>query len=273
MAKVSDMPEVQEIAMPENVDIIETSTKAKNTATTKLLPVDPKTEQLTTLGKILNSMVEQTTAKDKSETPIAGASIADTKSKVNKIAIQAEQPVEIRESSMKLRNASAPILSANYSEKSEASDHQVDTVDIPKNPNKPREDGTSADLTLEAEPFAHSSSSKLLENDIKPSFHKKTENKFDKALPDDGVDVIKLPNSNMEQLATFASPQMTTSTPAYGMAVESANAACILIYLQIRSESFNITLGSDKICHNFNITYIIPLSKYMKENRFELVFL
>lgn len=277
--QVSDTPEVHEI--PENADIIETSTtfKVQKVATTKLLPIDRKielNEPSTTLSNNVNhTSVEQTTAKEIIDSSSPGPLAADEiTNKVNKIAVQAEQPVEVRDSAIIVPNTPSPILPSNYSEKLETNpdDRTVDIIDVQKKQNKPKEllDTNTEFKQQEIEPDEHGRAPKFLENDIKSTFNKKIENKFERALPD--VELAKPSNGNVEPLTPFTqSSQLITSTPTYGI-VEASNPACLLIYLLIRSESFNMTLGFDEICHNFNITYNIPLSKYMKENRFELVF-
>lgn len=277
--QVSDTPEVHEI--PENADIIETSTtfKVQKVATTKLLPVERKielSEPSTTLGENVNhTSVEQTTPKETIESSSPAPLIADDQitNKVNKIAVQAEQPIEVRDSAIIVPNTPSPILPTNFSEKIEINpdDRTVDIIDVQKKQNKPKEllDTNTEFKQQEIEPSdEHGRAPKFLENDIKSTFNKKSENKFERALPD-----VELPKpSNADPLTPFTqSSQVIASTPTYGI-VEASNPACLSIYLLIRSESFNMTLGFDEICHNFNITYNIPLSKYMKENRFELVF-
>lgn len=275
--QVSEMPEAPE-NIPENVDIIETSTafKSQKTATTKLLPVERKSESVepsTTLsGNLNHTSVEHTTAKDKIDTSSQIPLPIDDKNKVNKMAIQAEEPVEVRDAPIVLQNTPTPVVQTNYSEKIEPiPNERID--DLQKKQNKPKDllDTNTEIRQQEIESFADAHSGSIKENDIKPTF-KKVENKFEK-LTEDGVDVPKPLNGNIEPLTPITSvTQTTTSTPAFGIPVEATNPACLLIYMQIRSESFNMTLGSDEICRNFNITYNIPLSKYMKENRFELVF-
>lgn len=274
--QVSDMPEVPEI------DIVESSTtfKLQKTTTTKLLPVDRRIDLIepsTTLNENLNHMsVEPTTAKDKIDSSSQAPTTNDD-NKVNRIAIQAEQPVEVRDSAIIVTpNTAFPPLQSNYSEIVDS--NGGDVIDVQINQNKPKEliDTNTELRQQELEPLliadAHAHSTKLLDNDIKP-FNKKTDNKFEKSLLEVGVDEAKSTIGNIEPLTPFTlSPQATASTPTFGIPVEASNPACLLIYLLIRSESFNMTLGSDEICHNFNITYNIPISKYMKENRFELVF-
>lgn len=61
--------------------------------------------------------------------------------------------------------------------------------------------------------------------------------------------------------------------------ITATDSACLVVQIMLRTINFNTTLGSDLICphsggggHSFNITYNVPLSKYMKENMFELIF-
>lgn len=53
--------------------------------------------------------------------------------------------------------------------------------------------------------------------------------------------------------------------------------ACMLVQVMLRAETFNVSLGSDEICysdgHSFNLTYNVPLSRYMIENQFQLMFM
>lgn len=79
-------------------------------------------------------------------------------------------------------------------------------------------------------------------NDIKPPFNKKT----------DGIDVTK---------STSAIP------------IVPINSGCFFISMAFKFESFNSSFERVQICRNYNVTYNIPFSKYMKENRFEIVFM
>lgn len=53
--------------------------------------------------------------------------------------------------------------------------------------------------------------------------------------------------------------------------------ACTSIDVIISTNTFNVTIGSDEICltggHSFNLTYNVPLSKFMVEQYFELFFM
>lgn len=272
MNQVSALAEVPEIVASENVETIETSTafKPQKSITTKLLPVERKVDGVelsTTLVENVNhSMVEQTTAKDKIESSSQGPSvIADkTMNRMSRVisTIQSEQPIEIRDSSsVVMTNTPSPIGQFNYSDKVE-----------------PIPGDRASDLKpQEMEPLILSvhDSSEPTYNDIKPPLNKKTEIKFEKPLlPDEAVEALKSTSGMTEVLANLTpSTQTTTSAPNFvAPPAEPFNPSCLHILLLIRSETFNITLGYDEICRNFNITYNIPLSKYMTENRFELIF-
>lgn len=271
MNQVSALAEVPEIVASENVETIETSTafKPQKSITTKLLPVERKVDGVelsTTLVENVNhSMVEQTTAKDKIESSSQGPSVIPDKT-MNRMSrvistIQSEQPIEIRDSSsVVMTNTPSPIGQFNYSDKVE-----------------PIPGDRASDLKpQEMEPLILSvhDSSEPTYNDIKPPLNKKTEIKFEKSLPDEAVEALKSTSGMTEVLANLTpSTQTTTSAPnLVAPPAEPFNPSCLHILLLIRSETFNITLGYDEICRNFNITYNIPLSKYMTENRFELIF-
>ncbi|XP_055316993.1 uncharacterized protein LOC129576268 isoform X2 [Sitodiplosis mosellana] len=283
--QVSEMPEAPE-NIPEHDDIIETSTAFKSQktitttiTTTKLLAIERKSESIelsTTLSDNLNhTSVEHTTAKDKIDNSSHDPSPIDDKNNVNKMAIQAEEPVEVRDSVSNTQNTLAPVVQSNYSEKVEPIPN--DRTDDMHKPNESLDTNTEI-KQQEIESFADAHSGSIKENDIKPTFMK-NENKSEKSS-EDGVEAVPKPsNGILEPLANGATSatQTTASTPSsYGIPLNAANPACLIIYLQIRSESFNMTIGYDRICRinlpNFNITYNIPLSKYMKEHRFELVF-
>lgn len=251
--QVSDIVDSPD-SIPENAEnveaIIETSTTSKlqKITTTKLYPINERKESIepsTTLSEHFNhTSIEQTTAKDKIDANIQGPSSNDEKSNFSGMAVQAEQPVEVNLSILPPNTISPLILQSNYSAKVEPI---TLVVDSPKKPN-------------------HLVTSKHFENDRKP--FKKIENKFEKSQLEAAIDIPKSTNGNLEPQATYTTnSQIKTSTP-----VEASNSDCFQIDLLFRSESVNKTLWSEEICHNINITYNIPLSKYMKESRFDLVF-
>lgn len=76
------------------------------------------------------------------------------------------------------------------------------------------------------------------------------------------------------QVVAIGSPIIPVSAAA-----AAAVSSCLIVQVMLRTDAFNATLGSDLICphsdgggHSFNITYNVPLSKFMKENHFELLF-
>lgn len=271
----SDVPETLEISIPENVDAIESSTSNK-LQKNALAAIERKGDNSVVSSTTLienhgHPLSEQTTEKSKTDDNIQEQliNIEKINNDANKISMQVEQPIEIRDT-FKISPKPFSILPANHSDKIESvhsSERTSSLGDIQKKIIKAKELlDASTDLKQQnIEPVLRSvdsaNSTKFLENDIKSTFIKKTDlNRFD---------IPKPTNGNVELSTSHAS----STTPVHGVTVAPTNAACVIIYLVMRSETFNITLGSDEICHNFNITYNIPLSKYMKEDRFNLVFM
>lgn len=100
-------------------------------------------------------------------------------------------------------------------------------------------------------------------NDINGVYNKKIQPSIFESLADE---------LNKNESAEVA-PMLT------GPAAIPAETDCFSVRVMARADSFNATLGSDDICphsdgggHSFNITYNIPVSQYMKENRFDLIF-
>lgn len=281
--KVSELSEGSEIAMPENVDVIETSTtyKTQKPPTTKLHPIMKKIDSIDLLKKndnldqIVNNVTEQKIVLPDVNTTLTTLVTAKNVNEISKIAVQVEQPIEVRDLSIQ------SLLIQTTTSKSISNGQDPNSVYSIQNKSNKTKDSSELNSEVkqqETEPIAisasHTDTLKFMENDIKTSFNKKTQssNKFNKTLSEsDNVNrnenietMSKIINGNVDGLA---------STPAYEITADaSTNSACFFIYLLIQSDSFNVTLGSDEICHNFNITYNIPLSKYMKENRFQLVF-
>lgn len=289
---VSDVSETLEMAVPENVDIVESSTSyklQKIPLSSTERKIDNSVVSSTTLNENPNHpSSEQTTAKSKSDENIRDEleNVEKINSDVNKIPIQVEEPIEIRDT---FKIPAKPFLlpPANHSERIEPA-HSVGRasglIDIPKiKSNKAKEshevstDAKKQDLEPLLLAVDNVNSTKFLENDIKSTFIKKTElSRFDIPKPTN-ANVVELSTSDaIASSSTAATTTVTTAattTTKHSIAIEPTKSSCALIYVVLRSESFNITLGSDEICHNFNITYNIPLSKYMKEDRFDLVFM
>lgn len=281
--KVSELSEGSEIAMPENVDVIETSTtyKTQKPPTTKLHAIMKKIDSIDFLKKnenldqIVNNVTEQKIVLPEVNTTLTTLVTAKNVNEIIKIAVQVEQPIEVRDLSI------LSLLTQTTTSKSISNEHDPNSVYSIQNKSNKTKDSIELNSEVkqqETEPIAisasHTDTSKFMENDIKTSFNKKTQssNKFNKTLSEsDNVNR----NENIETMSKIISGNVDglASTPAYEITADaSTNSACFFIYLLIQSDSFNVTLGSDEICHNFNITYNIPLSKYMKENRFQLIF-
>lgn len=281
----SDLPEVPEMIIP---DIIESSTamKPQINFTSKSDITEPSNEQINQTRidnqKIIH--IEMSTVlytPSKSFSPNTTSSTA----KINKVhksgAIQVEQPIEVRETFTTLPQITQPSTSSLSDQNNDAISNKQNLNNIQQLQQNKSKDQTIGDSDLitdkkssvESITLPSSPAAKFIGNDIK----KKTQSvtKLDKMLPSDlevskteGFASVILVNSSQKLIDT-----QTTSTNHAPNIVESTSSSCIIVDLMIRSESFNITLGSDEICHNFNITYDIPLSKYMKENRLELVFM
>lgn len=281
----SNIPETLEMAIPENVDAVESSTSFKLQKIPLTSSIERKGDNdavssTTLIGNLNHPLTEHTTEKSKLNEQIQEQSVIVEKinSDANKISIQVEEPIEIH-NTFKISSKSFLLpASANYSDKIDTVVHSSErgssaSSDIQKKSIKAKELlDTTADLRKQdLEPLLLSvdsaNSTKFLENDIKSTFIKKTDsNRFD---------IPKPTNGNVEPTTIHPTTTTTTTmpTPNHSVAIEPTKSSCVLIYLMIRSGSFNFSLGSDEICHNFNITYNIPLSKYMKEDRFDLVFM
>lgn len=288
---VPDIPDTLEMAIPENVDIVESSTSYKphkNSLTSVERKNDNSVVSSTTFNEnISHPLSEQTTTATSKldETIREELENADKiNSDANKIPIQVEEPIEIRET-FKISPKPFLLPPANHSDKIELG-HSSERVSGPSDiqkikSNKAKEiHEASVDLKKqELEPLLlavdSANSTKFLENDIKSTFIKKTElNRFDIPKPANAnVELSTSHTITSSSAATATAATTKMSTTNHGIAAEPTKSSCVLIYVVIRSKSFNITLGSDEICHNFNITYNIPLSKYMKEDRFDLVFM
>lgn len=261
---MADVPEAPEF--PDNFDLIETSTSFKVLPSTTAKPAQIENkfdvpEMLTAMSANQNlASVEQTTAKERMEINVPKTSASAEKIiNIKKMAIQVDQSIEIRE--LVPPNApqqASPMLSANFTAKNVdfGSSEKVSDLSTMQKKLKAKE-SLDANVELKQQEFEP-------ENDIKTTFNKKV----------DGIEVPKSATANIEQLPSYTTlSQIGMAAPTLAIPIEPINPGCFLIFLAFRSESLNITIGRDVICHNFNITYNIPLSKYMKENRFEIVFM
>lgn len=81
--------------------------------------------------------------------------------------------------------------------------------------------------------------------------------------------------SNSADVIAILLPELNV-LPKRNEGVHSASPAeCTQIDLDISTDTFNVTLGSEKICsrvgRTLNITYNVPLSRFMVERQFQLV--
>lgn len=278
---VPDSPDAPEMAIPENVDVIETSTafRIPKNPTTKLIPIESNLDPIQ--AAVINNMnltqfasFDGAITNDKIHTPSETSTQQTDLSLGSRMAVQAEQPMEVRErNEFPLTSQNPPSSSPSQSTLLNNKIMNTEFPFVKQNKTKTEIAEDVMQSSDEGEPFlrpnAQISPDKFHENDIKINFNKKpqTMGKFDKSTSEAGADMETIPS--LTKHSDVPSSTMATPTNAINPTVRTA---CFNIYLLIRSETFNTTLGSDEICHNFNVTYNIPLSKYMKENRFELIF-
>lgn len=272
---LNQSPEIAEspdISIPENVDLMESSTaaaiksfKASEMIDNSLL----QRNQSNTIanGKTINETIETTT------TNAYKAS-----------AIDAERPIEIKDSSTSIITDPLPTIAVASGTVSMAS-LLVQPFPIATNSNsvyhmtnEPTPSSEQFKLQkieptiLMTEPHstailaAVESTAALTaaaSNDINGVYNKKIQPSFFESLADD------LSKNESAEVA----PMLT------GPAAVPIESDCFPVRLMAHADSFNVTLGTDDICphsdggsHSFNITYNIPVSQYMKENRFDLIF-
>lgn len=278
------VPEAPEMAIPENVDVLEASTSAKPqiNSTAKPEMVEKSKRDASSIGEQVNHTVVTNLDAISNEMGSVSLTSSETLPLNSTLAtIQAEQPIEIRETLTTLPHitpATVPNTSTN---------EKIDAISVEQNPNsvyqaaqqnKSKEQLVGGEIgaadkkqTANMEPMLLPTANKFVGNDIKTSFNKKAQSmiKFDKSSPqtEDAIENAESVPKSVQTAPTTTTTSTTTVTP------NVADPSCVLIDLTMRSESFNITLGTDEVCHSFNITYNIPLSKYMKENHFELIFM
>lgn len=100
-------------------------------------------------------------------------------------------------------------------------------------------------------------------------------------LDEDRKKKIKDNKETLHQENRPESVSAVTSLPNLSpvAAVVAAETHCLIVKVILRTATFNISLGSDRVCpqsngggSNFNITYNVPISKYMLEHHFEILF-
>lgn len=271
-AETADSPE---ISIPENVDGIELSTAAAPKSLT-----DKVSELIDNASLQRNQSTENaSTINETIETTTINAYKA-----IKSTAIDGERPIEVRDSSTSIVSDPLPTLASAAGTVSIASlllqpfplaSNSNSVYHMTKEPSPSNEDyklekveatillsdtHSTAVLAAVDSTVAMAASAS---NDINGVYNKKIQPSSFEILTDD---------QNKNESAEVA-PMLT------GPAAVPAESDCFFVRLIARADSFNVTLGSDDICphsdgggHSFNITYNIPISQYMKENRFDLIF-
>lgn len=272
--------EAPEISFPENVELVESSTAAA----TKYVQIFTATKVPEMIDN--SSMQRNQTIENGHRTTSTNASIETTTSNNNKAsAIDGERPIEIRDSSTSIITDPLPTIASAPGTVSIAS-LLMQPFPIASNSNSvyhmTNEHSASSNEEFKmqkVEPtivLADTHSTGVLtavestvaltaaaSNDINGVYNKKIQPSIFESLADE---------LNKNESAEVA-PMLT------GPAAIPAETDCFSVRVMARADSFNATLGSDDICphsdgggHSFNITYNIPVSQYMKENRFDLIF-
>lgn len=262
-----------EISIPENVDFVESST----TAALKT----PKISEM-----IDNSSLQRNQSSENNQRMANNASIEITtpNAAYKASVIDSERPIEIRDSSASIITDPLPTVASAPGTVSIAS-LLMQPFPIASNSNsvyhmtKEHSPASSEEFKMQkVEPTiildTHSTAvlpavestaplTSSASNDINGVYNKKIQPSIFESLADD---------LNKKESAEVA-PMLT------GSAAVPAETDCFSVRVMARADTFNVTLGSDDICphsdgggHSFNITYNIPVSQYMKEHRFDLIF-
>lgn len=271
----SHSPEIgegPEISIPENVDVIESSIASaiKTSKASEMIDnssLQPNHHNASAPATMNNATIETTTVNAYKASAIDG-----------------ERPIEIRDSSTSIITDPLPTIASAAGTVSIAS-LLLQPFPVPSNSNsvyhmtKDPSSSSNEEFKLQkVEPtilLADAHSTAVLTpvestaaltaaaNDINGVYNKKIQPSVFESLADE---------LNKNESAEVA-PSLT------GPAAIPADAECFPIRVIARADSFNVTLGSDYICphsdgggHSYNITYNIPVSQYMKENRFDLIF-
>lgn len=286
--RVNHVPELAENleSIPENIDVMETSTTTKITSTpmptTKPHSTGTKADSVDlskrSASSDSNTVLNNTVSKIEPSTLSHDAMVVDARSLGGKklsVNGQVEKPFDIAAESVHSTTAES-ILAVNEHEPNSVYDEQSRL-------NKTKEmlgvngKAKHTDVHLDVEPVVnlHADQTKFMDNDIKTSFNKKYDKTLDEAEAERAANIELMKTMNEDGNKILPSPQpltMSTSPSSLEQMIEAPHAPCFAVDLRVRSDSFNTTLGSDEICHNFNITYNIPISKYMEEKRIHLVF-
>lgn len=257
--QAQEMIEAPELSIPENIDLVESSTIAKS-STTKLdtidntNPIAPPSVLNNQINKTMNIqhlIVVMPQFISPESTTTTTTTMKTTIDKSNKIvAIHAKRPIEIKDSPMsRIFDSGISMIVNDFRSISTDLQTKQNSVD----PSLASLDSHSASLLTEA-----TAPISAANNDIDNVYNK------------------KIKSLHFENIAN----EVNKSASIAVVPAEVTASGCINVQLMARTDAFNVTLGSDEICpqsdgggHNFNITYNMPISKYMKENRFKLIFM
>lgn len=255
-----EVPDAPELLVPESIDVIEPNTTSK--------PVTPTTEHnennqykanLTDENYIGDELTTKSTIRN---------------GNMNKL-LHADRPIEIKDLSTSSSQLST-VASAAYS-------HGLSSNDFYRSSDLSEPIFISSSVISKKEGVDASDIQSVLldeslvnnkDDNVSTYNNKKSNKSLDKTAIDSNEDGGKSESAEVSpQSAHVTSNNNGVVSVA---AAESVN-PCISIRLLLRIDAFNVSVGSNQICpqsngHGFNITANIPVSKYMKEKRFELIF-
>lgn len=236
--------EIPELSIPENVDLVD-----QNITSMQQINVETNKQQT----EFVNNITVQINynSPESLNIPIVSSS--------NKLAVgdnNDEQPIEVRDYPITNTNSNTPIEPDLKREL-----HETSAVKI----TEPAADGSNKGTGILPEAYSTSTPKPTPANTNESVY---LESKIvNGSLVNERTDIYEEPKVN------------TIGSHLNPIAAVAVDSACIIVQIIIRAISFNTTLGSDLICpqsgggtHSFNITYNVPLSKYMKEDVFELIF-
>lgn len=282
-----EVPDTPELLAHENLDVVDTN------ATSKLVTANP--------GPYENKIMKANTTSDNTIhdqlVPHESHSFVEeltTKSTIrngnmNKLlVIHGERPVEIKDlgsPNSQLSTASASTFSHelnsnDFYRTSELKSDMNEPAFIPSSVSTKKETlemPTSDTHIDESVPINSKDETGSIYNDKKQNKHLEIisfENGKDEINKGESVEVSPISASAPSNANNVLS--VGTITAAAAESVTS----CFIIQLTLKTDTFNVSLGSDEICpqsdgggHGFNITYNVPISKYLKDRYFELVFM
>lgn len=210
-----------------------------------------------------------------------------TTQKNTKQVIDAERPIELKEISPSQVAPTSTYLSGSTSENNVLAKAKEDV----KDPTPSEVDASMSSLPLSSSssnaaailPDAQSTAfiglvdstvvTATVSNDINGVYSKKIQTIISTDENENGENVNVLAVAAAAVVASQS--QAASLTP---IAPSPNTNECFNVKLFARFDTFNVSLGTDDIClnavenHGFNVTYHIPVSKHMKENHFNVIF-